>query len=58
MESQKANDSIMIRVTPELKARLKAEADAQGRPLANYVKAIINGHIESIDRAKKIAESR
>jgi predicted DNA-binding protein len=58
MESQKTNDQITIRVTKELKARLEAEAESQGRPLANYIKAIINAHIETIDRPKKIAERR
>jgi len=56
--SEKANAQINLRVTEELKERLEAEAKAQGRPLANYIKAIINSHIESIDRAKKIAERR
>ena len=58
MESQKANDYVMVRMTAEFKARLKAEAEAQGRPLANYIRAIIKDHIDSIDRAKKIAERR
>ena len=42
MISEKTNDQITIRVTKELKERLETEAKAQGRPLANYIKAIIN----------------
>jgi predicted DNA-binding protein len=58
LKNEKANEQVTIRVTEELKTRLESEAKAQGRPLANYIKAIINEHIESQDRAKKIAERR
>ena len=55
---EKTTVQLSVRVTDSLHQRLRAEAKAQGRPLANYIKAIINDHIESLDRAKKIAERR
>lgn len=58
MSSEKTTNQITIRVTEELKTRLEAEAKAQGRPLANYVKAIINEYLDSTDRVKKIAEKK
>jgi predicted DNA-binding protein len=58
MESEKTNAQINLRVTEELKKRLEAEAKTQGRPLANYIKAIINQHMNELDKAKKIAEQR
>lgn len=56
MISDKATEQITIRVTEELKNRLESDAKAQNRPLANYVKAILIEHVESVDRAKKISE--
>ena len=56
MNEEKASEQITIRITESMLKRLEAEAKAQVRPLSNYIKAILTEHLESLDRAKKIAE--
>lgn|GEM_PF-5627698 len=56
MESQKANNHVMVRMTTELKERLESEAKNQSRPLANYIRAVLINHINTLDTPKKIAE--
>ena len=58
MNNEKTIVQISIRLTEEMHQRLTAEADAQHRPLANYIKAILNEHLETLDRVKKIAEKK
>ena len=58
METGKATKFITLRVTEEMHERLSVEADSQNRPLANYVKAILFEHLDSIDRYKKIVENK
>lgn len=58
MKDEKNTVQLSIRVTEEFHERLVAEAKAQKRPLANYIKAILGEHLESIDRVKKIAERK
>ena len=58
MDKEKATEQIMIRVPSSLKNRLQTEAALQNRPLANYIKAILLSHFETIDRLKKISEKK
>ncbi len=58
MEKEKTTVQLSVRVTESLHQRLAAEANIQNRPLANYIKAILIDHIDSLDRVKKIAENR
>jgi predicted DNA-binding protein len=57
-ENEKTTTQITFRVTESLNQRLLAESKAQKRPLANYIKAVLEEHLEYIDRAKKIAETK
>jgi len=58
LKTEKTTEQITIRVTESLKNRLETEAALQSRPLANYIKAILLSHFESIDRVKQIAEKK
>ena len=56
MYDEKTTVQLSIRITESMHNRLIAESKSQVRPLANYIKAILTEHLESLDRAKKIAE--
>jgi predicted DNA-binding protein len=56
MNLDKTSKQIAIRLTDEMYKRLSAEASMQTRPLANYIKAVLVEHLETLDRPKKIAE--
>jgi len=55
---EKTTTQVTIRLTEEMYERLSAEAYAQTRPLANYIKAILVEHLDSSDRLKKIADNK
>lgn len=54
----KTSTSVTIRMTEELRARIKAEAEVQGRSESNMIKAILADYFNTIDRAKKMAERK
>jgi len=57
MES-KATEQVCIRIAPEFRAKIRAEADRQARTEANMIKAILAAYFNDMDRVKKIAETR
>jgi len=38
-----------VRLPRELRDRVKAEADSEGRTLSNYVRVVLNGWVKHLD---------
>ena len=55
MYDEKTTTQLSVRLTEEMYRRLELEAKSQARPLANYVRAILIEHLETLDRHKNIA---
>lgn len=54
----KASTQVTIRLSDELRARIRAEAKAQERTESNMIKAILANYFDTIDLPKKIAERK
>jgi predicted DNA-binding protein len=57
-DKPKLTEQISIRVSPEFRARIQAEAIIQSRSEANMIKAIIEEYFFHADRAKSLAEKK
>lgn len=44
-------DRLVIRITPELKARLQAAAEADGRSVSNYIETLIRAELKKRENA-------
>lgn len=47
-----------IRLDDELKADLRKLAEAQGRPMANYIVQMLREHVEALKAAGKFPKSK
>lgn len=57
-ERPKKGEQIGIRVTSELRQKIREEADALKRSESNFITIILEEYFENKDRLKKIAEKK
>ena len=56
MAKEKALERIGFRITKDLKHKLEARADEEGRTLSNLINYVLADYIEKIEEAKKLLQ--
>lgn len=56
MAKEKALERIGFRITKDLKQKLEARADEEGRTLSNLINYVLSDYIEKIEEAKKLLQ--
>ena len=56
MAKEKALERIGFRITKDLKQKLEARADEEGRTLSNLINYVLADYIEKIEEAKKLLQ--
>ena len=56
MAKEKALERIGFRITKDLKQKLEARADEEGRTRSNLINYVLADYIEKIEEAKKLLQ--
>lgn len=57
MGKEKETTQIGFRISPEVKKKWEERAE-EGRPLSNFIKAVVNSYIDEIDKAKQLLNKK
>lgn len=58
MGKEKETTQIGFRISPEVKKKWEERAEEEGRPLSNFIKAVVNSYIDEIDKAKQLLNKK